>query len=280
MYKILDKRRLNSQVSFMRLEAPHVVENAKAGQFIVIKIDEKGERIPLTIFDSNKKEGTISIIFQEVGKTTKRLAALERRGNVMDIIGPLGRPTHLERVGKIICVGGGVGTAEIYPVAKAFKGAGNEIVSIVGARNKELLLLLDEMKALSSQLHITTDDGSAGRKGFVTDVLKELLKKGGYNLVYAVGPILMMRAVADATREYNIKTIVSLNANMVDATGMCGTCRVRVGGETKFTCVDGPDFDAHRVDFVEFINRDRRFKDKEEKSLCRYEKQKRGQATF
>lgn len=272
MFKILDKRRLNSQVSFMKLEAPHVVENAKAGQFIVIKIDEKGERIPLTIFDKNKKGGTISIIFQEVGKTTKRLGALERGGAVMDIIGPLGRPTHLEKLGKIICVGGGVGTAEIYPVAKAFKGAGNEIISIVGARNKELLLLLDEMKALSTQFHITTDDGSAGRKGFVTDVLKELLEKASYNLVYAVGPILMMRAVADATREYNIKTIVSLNANMVDATGMCGTCRVKVGGETKFTCVDGPDFDAHKIDFVEFINRDRRFKDREEESLKYYEK--------
>ena len=272
MYKILNRKRLNSQVTFMKLEAPHVVENARPGQFVVIKIDEKGERIPLTIFDSNKKEGTISIIFQEVGKTTKKLATLESGSEVMDIIGPLGRPTHVEKPGRIICVGGGVGTAEIYPVAKAFKDAAGEIISIVGARNKELLLLLDEMKAISSRFYITTDDGSAGRKGFVTDVLKELLEKEKFDLVYAVGPILMMRAVADATRKYNVKTLVSLNANMVDATGMCGTCRVRVGGETKFTCVDGPDFDAHKIDFVEFINRDRRFKDKEEESLKCYEK--------
>ena len=272
MFKILDKKRLNSQVMFMRVEAPHVVENAKAGQFIVIKIDEKGERIPLTIVDKNKDEGTISIIFQEVGKTTKNLAVLDTGSEVMDIIGPLGRPTHVEKLGRVVCVGGGVGTAEIYPVAKALKEGGNEIISIIGARNKDLLLFADEMKAISSALHITTDDGSAGRKGFVTDVLKELLREGKYNLVYSVGPVLMMKAVADVTRDYNIKTLVSLNANMVDATGMCGTCRVTVGGKTKFTCVDGPDFDAHEIDFVEFINRDRRFKEKEEESLGCYEK--------
>lgn len=270
-YRILGKKRLNTQVTFMKLEAPHVVENAKPGQFLVIKIDEKGERIPLTIVDKNESKKSVTIIFQEIGKTTKELARLKVGSKIMDVIGPLGRPTHIEKFGKIICVGGGVGTAEVYPVAKALKNAGNRIVSIIGARNKELLLLAKEMRKVSEQLHITTDDGSAGRKGFVTDILKELLKKERYDLVYAVGPILMMRAVAVETRTYNIKTIVSLNANMVDATGMCGTCRVRVGGETKFTCVDGPDFDAHQVDFVEFINRDRRFKDKEEESLRHYE---------
>ena len=274
MFKILDKKRINPEITFMKLEAPHVVKNAKPGQFIVIKIDEKGERIPLTVMESNKEEGTVSIIFQEVGKTTKQLAALEAGGAVMDIIGPLGKPTHIEKIGKIICIGGGVGTAEIYPVAKAFKEAGNEIISIIGARNKELLFLIDEMKAISSLTFITTDDGTAGRKGLVTDVLEELLKKDKYNLVYSVGPILMMRAVAAVTKKYNIKTIVSLNAIMVDATGMCGTCRVTVGGKTKFTCVDGPDFDAHEIDFTEFINRDRRFKDKEEESLRCYEKTK------
>jgi ferredoxin--NADP+ reductase len=272
MFKITDKKRLNTQVTFMKLEAPHVIENAKPGQFIVIKIDEKGERIPLTIVDKDKAEGTITIIFQEVGKTTKNLAVLDAGSEVMDIIGPLGRPTHVEKLGRVLCVGGGVGTAEIYPVAKALKEGGNEIISIIGARNKDLLLFADEMKAISSALHITTDDGSAGRKGFVTDVLKELLREGKYNLVYSVGPVLMMKAVADATRDYNIKTLVSLNANMVDATGMCGTCRVTVGGKTKFTCVDGPDFDAHQIDFAEFINRDRRFKEKEEDSLGHYEK--------
>jgi len=271
-YKILDKKRLNPQVTFMKLEAPHVVENAKPGQFIVIKIDEKGERIPLTIVNNNIDEGTVSIVFQEIGKTTKRLATLEIENEVMDIIGPLGRPTHIEKFGKMLCVGGGVGTAEIYPVARAFKDVGNEITSIIGARDKDLLLFVDEMKLLSSRLYITTDDGSAGRKGLVTDVLEELLKKESFSLVYAVGPVLMMKRVADVTKNYNIKTVVSLNANMVDATGMCGTCRVKVGGKTKFTCVDGPDFDAHQVDFFEFINRDRRFKDKEEESLRHYEK--------
>jgi ferredoxin--NADP+ reductase len=271
VFKILKKNRLNPEAVFMELEAPHVVKNARPGQFIVIKIDEQGERIPLTIMDSDKDKETLSIIFQEVGKTTKQLGTLEAGGDVMDIIGPLGHPTDVRKIGKIICIGGGVGTAEIYPVAKALKGAGNEIISIIGARNKGLLLLIDEMKAISSKIYITTDDGTAGQKGLVTDVLEGLLSKGKYDLVYTVGPILMMRAVAAATKKYNIKTIVSLNANMVDATGMCGTCRVRVGGETKFTCVDGPDFDAHQVDFTELINRDRRFKDKEEESLKCYE---------
>ncbi|MDD5680853.1 MAG: sulfide/dihydroorotate dehydrogenase-like FAD/NAD-binding protein [Candidatus Omnitrophica bacterium] len=272
MFAILDKKKLNSQVTFMKIKAPHVAKNAQAGQFVVIKIDERGERIPLTIVDADKKEEAVTIIFQEIGTTTKRLAALDKGAGLMDIIGPLGRATHVEKIGRVICVGGGVGTAEIYPVAKAFKEAGNEVTSIIGARSKELLLLEGEMKAVSSQLHIATDDGSSGRKGFVTDVLKELLDKGTYNLVYAVGPIFMMRAVALLTKNYNLKTIVSLNANMVDATGMCGTCRVTVGGETKFACVDGPDFDAHEINFEEFIDRDRRFKDKEEESLKCYEK--------
>lgn len=258
---------------FMKIEASHVVGNAKPGQFIVLKIDEKGERIPLTIVD--KDTSSVSIIFQEVGRTTKRLAQLEKGGSIMDVIGPLGRPTHVEKIGRIICVGGGVGTAEIYPVAKAYKNAGNEIFSIIGARNRELLLFAEEMGALSKELYITTDDGTAGRKGIVTDVLRELLEKGRYGLAYCVGPVLMMRAVAETTKKYNLKTLVSLNANMIDATGMCGTCRIRVGGETKFTCVDGPDFDAHKVDFAEFINRDRRFRDKEEESLKYYEKTER-----
>lgn len=271
MYKIIDKKRLNSQITFIRLEAPHVAANVQAGQFIVLKINEKGERIPLTIVERDIKEGTISLIFQEVGRTTMELATMGPGESIMDIIGPLGKPTHIEKIGKIICVGGGVGTAEIYPVAKAYKEAGNEIISIIGARSKELLLFTDEMKALSSEIYLTTDDGSAGRKGLVTDVLKELLNKEKYDLVYAVGPIMMMRAVADTTRSHGLHTVVSLNANMVDATGMCGTCRVKVGDKTKFACVDGPEFDAHKIDFVEFINRDRRFKDKEKESLKFYE---------
>lgn len=272
MFEIVEKRRLNPQVTFMRISAPHVAKNAKAGQFAVLKIDEKGERIPLTIVDADKAEGTIAIIFQEVGATTKRLAAMDEGGGVMDVIGPLGRSTHVGKLGRVICVGGGVGTAEVYPVARAFKEAGNEVTSIIGARDKELLLLIDEMKAASDRFYMATDDGSFGEKGFVTDILKKLLDRGSYDLVYAVGPIFMMRAVAALTKQYNLKTIVSLNANMVDATGMCGTCRVTVGGKTKFACVDGPDFDAHEVDFEEFINRDKRFKDKEEESLRCYEK--------
>ena len=272
MFRIVDKKRLNPQVTLMKLSAPHVVKNAKAGQFVVLKMDEKGERIPLTIDDTDKKENTLTVIFQEVGTTTKCLANLDKGGSIMDIIGPLGRSTHVARASRVIAIGGGVGTAEIYPVAKAFKEAGNEVASIIGARNKELLLLIDEMKMASDQLHIATDDGSFGKKGFVTDILKELLEKGKYDLVYAVGPIFMMKAVALLTKQYNLKTIVSLNANMVDATGMCGTCRVTVAGKTKFACVDGPDFDAHEIDFEEFINRDRRFKDREEESLKCYEK--------
>ena len=271
MYKILDKKRLNPQMTFMKVEAPHVIKNVRPGQFIVLKIGEKGERIPLTVVESDGEKGAISLIFQEVGKTTKELAAMKTGEAISDVIGPLGKPTHIEDFGRIICVGGGVGTAEIYPVAKAFKAAGNEITSILGARDKGLLLFVHEMKRLSSGFYVTTDDGSAGRKGLVTDVLNELLAKEKYDLVYAVGPILMMRAVADATRSHNTKTVVSLNANMVDATGMCGTCRVSVGGETKFTCVHGPEFDAHKIDFTEFINRDRRFKDKEQESLKSYE---------
>ncbi|MEA3305646.1 MAG: sulfide/dihydroorotate dehydrogenase-like FAD/NAD-binding protein [Candidatus Omnitrophota bacterium] len=278
MFRILVKKKINPQVVYMELEAPHVVENARAGQFVVIRIDEKGERIPLTIVDKSKEKGAISLIFQEAGKTTKKLSAMNSGDGVKDVIGPLGRATDIEKVGNVICIGGGVGTAEIYSVTRAFKKAGNEVISIIGARNKELLLLADEMKAISSQLYIATDDGSAGRKGFVTDILKELLEenKNKYALVYAVGPILMMKAAAVITKEHNLKTVISLNSNMVDATGMCGTCRVTVGGQTKFTCVDGPDFDAHQVDFGELINRDRRFKDKEEEALRRYEETTRG----
>jgi ferredoxin--NADP+ reductase len=272
MSRVLDNKRINSQVTFMKLEAPHVVKNARPGQFIVIKIDEKGERIPLTIVESDEAKGTISIIFQEVGKTTKKLATLGYGSEVMDVIGPLGKPTHIKKFGKILCIGGGVGTAEIYPVAKAFKEIGNEMVSIIGARNKELLFLINEMKAINTRLYVVTDDGSIGRKGLVTDVLGELLKKEHFNLVYAVGPILMMWQVAAMTKKYNVKTIVSLNANMVDATGMCGTCRVKVGDKIKFTCVDGPEFDAHQIDFSEFITRDKRFKSEEEESLRCYAK--------
>jgi len=272
MFKILDKKRINPQITFMRFRAPHIVENARPGQFVVIKIDEKGERIPLTIFDNNKDEETIGIMFQGLGKTTKQLASLDAGGAVADIIGPLGRPTHIEKFGDVICVGGGVGTAEIYPVAKALKEAGNRLTCIIGAQSGELLILAEELKAISDEVHITTDDGSAGRKGLVTEPLSELLSQKSRDLVYAVGPIMMMRAASMVTKKYNVKTIVSLNANMVDATGMCGTCRVTVGGKTKFTCVDGPDFDAHQVDFDEFINRDRRFKDKEEEALRCYEK--------
>jgi ferredoxin--NADP+ reductase len=273
MFPIIEKKNLSPQVTSMKFSAPYAAKNARPGQFVVIRIDERGERIPLTIAESDKKEGTITVIFQEAGATTKRLANINKGGAVIDIIGPLGRPTHVEKAGRVICVGGGVGAAEIYPVAGAFKAAGNEVISIIGARNKELLFLADEMRAISSRLYITTDDGSFGRKGFVTDVLKELLDAGGdYGLVYAVGPVLMMRAAALLTKNYNVKTLVSLNANMVDATGMCGTCRVTVAGKTKFACVDGPDFDAHQIDFEEFINRDKRFKDKEEESLRYHEK--------
>jgi ferredoxin--NADP+ reductase len=266
-YNILEKTRLNSVTWKISLDAPAIAKNAKAGQFVIVKIDELGERIPLTINDSDPKKGAITIIFQEAGATTKRLGCLNAKDGISDLLGPLGKATDFGRVGTVALVAGGVGMAEIFPVAKYAKAAGNKVVTIIGGRTKELVILEKELKKYSDELTVTTDDGSYGIKGLVTDPLRGLVSRGDVDLCYCVGPDMMMRAVSDATRASCVKTLVSLDANMVDATGMCGTCRVIVGGQTKFVCVDGPEFDGHLVDWDMFLKRQKRFAPEEKKSL-------------
>lgn len=248
--------------------APEISKKAMPGQFVVLMVTQEGERIPLTIVAADKQKGAVTIIFQEVGLTTRLLGRLNSGDALYAIVGPLGHPTEIKRYGKVILVGGGVGIAEIYPVARAFKDSGNEVTVILGARSKDLLILEDELKGVSAQCYVTTDDGSYGRKGFTSDVLGELLGKDKYGLVYAVGPIPMMQSVAALTKGFGVKTIVSLNALMVDATGMCGCCRVSVAGQTKFSCVDGPEFDAELVDWEELTKRNCLYLE-QEKHACR-----------
>jgi ferredoxin--NADP+ reductase len=248
--KIVETGFLSHAVVKMVIEAPDVAKKRKAGQFIVLMTDEKGERIPLTIVDSDSEKGTITIIFQVVGKTTTCLSDMKKGESLYSVLGPLGRPTEIEKFGTTVCVGGGVGIGVVYPITKALKEAGNRVISIIGARTKDILILEDEMKEISDQLLIATDDGSYGFHGFVSDVLQNLIDMGEkIDRVVTIGPVPMMRVVCNLTKQYNIKTIVSLNPIMVDATGMCGACRVSVGGCTKFACVDGPEFDGHEVDF-------------------------------
>ncbi|RJS86044.1 sulfide/dihydroorotate dehydrogenase-like FAD/NAD-binding protein [Candidatus Bathyarchaeota archaeon] len=250
------------------IRAPLIASKAKAGQFVILRVDEYGERFPLTIFDWNKSEGLITLIFQEVGVSTRKLGMLKAGDYVMDIVGPLGNPTEIKNYGTVAVIGGGVGTALTYTWVRALKAHGNYVVTILGARTESLLLLEDELRRLSDEVHISTDDGSKGFKGFTSELLKKLLEEGRrFDLVMAVGPVPMMRAVAEVTRPYGIKTIVSLNPIMVDGTGMCGACRVKVGGEIKFACVDGPEFDAHQIDFNQLMNRLRFYRDEEMKAL-------------
>jgi ferredoxin--NADP+ reductase len=250
MFKILKKEELSDVITLFEIDAKDIAKKAKPGNFFILIIQEEGERIPLTIADFDRDRGTITSVFQKVGKTTYHLGTLNEGDFISDIIGPLGNPSHIENFGKIVCVGGGVGIAPIYPITKALKEAGNKIISIIGARSKNLLFWEDKMRNVSDELIVTTDDGSYGRKGVVTVPLEELLKEDkGISLVVAIGPPIMMKFVCKTTEKYNVKTIVSLNSIMVDGTGMCGACRVEVGGETKFACVDGPEFDGHKVDF-------------------------------
>jgi NAD(P)H-flavin reductase len=274
MYRIVYKEQLNSLIHKIAVEAPRIAKNAEAGQFVIVIAHEKGERIPLTIYDSDKEKGTVTIIFQEAGRTTKTLALFKTGDSLLHLAGPLGRPTSVTKAGKMVIVGGGVGIAELVPIARHSKKLGNELTIIIGARSKDLLILEEELKALTDRLFVTTDDGSYGEKGVVTAPLKRLLEKEKFNLAYCVGPDIMMQNVCFATKDFGLKTIVSLDANMVDATGMCGTCRVMVGGETKFACVDGPEFDGHKVDFVEFMERQKRFKAEERISLDDFEKKR------
>jgi len=271
MYEILEKEIMSENVKLMKIKAPYVANKAQAGQFIILRIDEKGERIPLTIADFDRKKGTITIIFMEVGKTTKQLGALNVGDFLLNFVGPLGQATEIKNYGTVVCIGGGVGIAPLYPIVKELKKAGNYVISILGARNEKLLMLEKEIKEFSDELHITTDDGSKGQKGFVSNVLQKLIDdKKEINVVWAIGPVIMMKVVSDLTKKYNIKTIVSLNPIMVDGTGMCGGCRVLVGGETKFACVDGPEFDGHKVDFDNLLIRNRRFVNQEGVSLKKH----------
>ncbi|HVN67410.1 MAG TPA: sulfide/dihydroorotate dehydrogenase-like FAD/NAD-binding protein [Candidatus Sulfotelmatobacter sp.] len=273
MSKILKKEKLNESVSRITIDAPHIARAAKPGQFVVIIPRENAERIPLTIADADANTGSITIIFQIVGATTKVLDSLKEREEISHLLGPLGTPSHIENFGTVVVIGGGVGIAEIYPAVKALKAAGNEVITIIGARNKDLLIYENELRIHSSEFRITTDDGSAGRKGFVSDELKEIIAAGKQiALVVAVGPVPMMKVCCDVTKQHGIKTVVSLNPLMLDATGMCGICRVTVGGEIKFACVDGPEFDGHQVDFKELTDRLKAYKDVEKKAydhVCR-----------
>jgi len=268
VYRIVKKKELAKNIKLIEVEAPMVAAKAAAGQFVILRIDEPGERIPLTIADFNREQGTITMIFQEVGYTTRKLGELKEGDFLADFVGPLGQPSEIEKYGRVVCVGGGVGVAPVYPIARALKEAGNEVISIIGARSRELLILEEEMRAVSDELLIATDDGSYGHKGFVTDLLAEVLRRNGrVDRVWGIGPVVMMRAVAETTRPFGVPTIVSMNPIMVDGTGMCGACRVSVGGETKFACVDGPEFDAHLVDWDLALRRLNMYREEEAKAL-------------
>jgi ferredoxin--NADP+ reductase len=272
MFPIIQKEDLAETISRFVIHAPFIAPKRKPGTFVMLRINEHGERIPITLVDSDPKVGTITLIVQGIGRTTKELRTMKAGDALSDVVGPLGNPTPIVKGKTVACIGGGVGTAELLPITRALKEAGNTIHSIVGARNKELVILENEMGACSDILYITTDDGSYARKGFVTDQLKELLDGGkGIEIVYAIGPLVMMKAVANLTRQYGVKTYVSLNAIMVDGTGMCGGCRVSVGGKMKFACVDGPEFDGHEVDFDEMLMRNRSYVESENVSLKQFE---------
>ena len=268
MYNIISKQQLAQGVTRFVVSAPRIAKNAKPGQFVILRLNDKGERIPLTIADFDAAAGTVTVIAQETGKTTAALALLNAGDAILDMVGPLGRPTKIEKLGTVCVIAGGVGVAEIIPVAKGFKEAGNTVLGVIGARNKDLIILEAEMKNACDDLTVVTDDGSYGKKGFVTDALAELIARQVHiDAAYAIGPVPMMKAVAALTAKYNIKTIVSLNPIMVDGTGMCGACRVSVGGKTRFACVDGPEFDAHEINWDELIARLNLFKQEEKASL-------------
>ncbi|MEM3736665.1 MAG: sulfide/dihydroorotate dehydrogenase-like FAD/NAD-binding protein [Candidatus Bathyarchaeia archaeon] len=272
MYKIVAKRELAPTVKLFEISAPLVANKAKAGQFIILRIDEKGERVPFTIADWSREKGTVTIVILEVGKTTRQLGAMKEGDHVLNFVGPLGKPAEIENYGTTVCVGGGVGIACIYPEVRALKAAGNRVVSIIGARSKNLLIFEEEIRKFSDEFYIATDDGSKGHRGFVSDILQTLINTNKHiDRVITVGPPIMMKVIANLTRPYGIRTVASLNPIMVDGTGMCGSCRVIVGGETKFACVDGPEFDAHLVDFDHLIARNRRYVEEEALSLRNYE---------
>ena len=272
MNKIVYKELIADQICRFIIEAPKIARKRKAGNFVIVRANETSERVPLTIVDSDALRGTITLIVQSVGKTTHLINSLYAGAYLSDVTGPLGHATPVEQVGTVVCVGGGVGTAEVLPIARASREAANRVISIIGARSKDLLILETEMSETSDEFFIVTDDGSRGMRGLVTDPLKDLIERGRkIDCVYAIGPLVMMRAVADLTRRYAIKTYVSLNPVMIDGTGMCGGCRVTVGGKTRFACVDGPEFDGHEVDFDILISRNRAYQQQERVALERFQ---------
>lgn len=265
-YKIISKKELSENLYEIKVEAPYVVKNAQAGQFIILRVDEEGERVPLTIADYDKDKGILTMVFMAVGYSTKKLAGLKEGDNIQDLAGPLGIPTEIKFFGAVVCVAGGYGAAPAYLIAKAFKKAGNKVYIIVGARTSDLIFWQEKMRSVSDKYFITTNDGSIGKQGLVTDQLAEIIEQEKIDHVMTIGPVPMMKAVAEITKEDNIYTVASMNTIMVDGTGMCGGCRLTVGGEVKFACVDGPDFDAHKVDFKEIINRTSIYLDNEKKT--------------
>jgi ferredoxin--NADP+ reductase len=272
VFKIIQAQFIAPGIKRFVLEAPRIARKQKPGQFVILRIREEGERIPLTIENSDPERGTISIVVQSAGKTTRLLNSLQTGGEILDVVGPLGKPSEIEKFGTVVVVGGGVGTAMAYPSAAAFKLAGNRVISIIGGRSKELVILERELRSVSDAVMITTDDGSYADKGFVTDKLRQLIENGTrIDLVLAIGPIVMMKAVAAMTRKENIRTVVSLNPIMIDGTGMCGGCRVMIDGKSEFACVDGPEFDAHKVNFEVLVQRNGMYREAEQRSLAAYE---------
>jgi ferredoxin--NADP+ reductase len=271
VFKIISSEKLTPVIDCIKVEAPALAKKARAGQFVIIRVDEVGERVPLTLADWDAKEGTVTLVAMEIGTSTRKLGAMKAGDSLQNLVGPLGLASDIEKFGTVVMVGGGVGIAPVYPIARSLKQAGNKIISIIGARNKDLLFWEDKMKTVSDELIVTTDDGSVARKGVVTEPLKEILDKGGVNRVIAIGPAVMMKFCSLTTLPYKVPTIVSLNSIMVDGTGMCGCCRVSVGGKTKFACVDGPDFDGHQVDWNIAFDRQKLYLKEEKASLERWE---------
>lgn len=269
MHQVITNELISPNTGKMLVKAEYVAAHRKAGQFIILRINERGERIPLTIADSDANSGTITLLYQVVGRTTTLLSQLKNGDSILDIAGPLGHPTEVKKYGTVVCIGGGIGVAPVYPISSAMKKAGNRVINIIGARTQHLLILENELSAVGDETLVCTDDGSHGRKAFVTEMLQEIIAREKVDLAVAIGPVPMMKAVSELTKQMNIPTMVSLNSIMVDGTGMCGGCRVSVGGEKKFTCVDGPEFDGHKVDFAELMTRLGSYRDEEKLSIER-----------
>lgn len=274
MNKIIEKVNFSPNVIKLVVEAPLIAKSRKAGHFVIIRVDEKGERIPLTIASSDLKAGTITLVVQKVGVSSEKLAALEVGDSILDVVGPLGKATHIENVGTVVCAGGGVGVAPLLPIVEAFKKAGNRVITVLAARSKELIILEEQMKEFSDEVIVMTDDGSYGNKGLVTEGVESVIKREKVDLSVTIGPAIMMKFVSLLTQKYNIPTMASLNTIMVDGTGMCGACRVTVGGKTKFVCVDGPEFDAHQINFDEMILRLNGYKEAEKEAMDNFTRNK------